>query len=418
MASSPAVPPATPPKGALSGLRILDLSRILAGPWCTQLLADLGADVIKIEKPGAGDDTRRWGPPFLRDRGGAETGESTYYLSANRNKRSVAIDIATPDGQALVRRLLGRCDALVENFKVGDLARYGLAWEQVAEDFPRLVYCSITGFGQTGPYRHRSGYDYLAQGMGGMMSLTGEPDGEPMKVPVAGADLATGMYAATAVLAALRHRDRTGRGQRIDVALLDCQVAWMSYAAQATLVSGVPPRRLGNGHPSIVPYQVFAAADAPLILAVGNDRQFVAFCVFAGRPELADDPRFASNAARVRNRADLTPIVGAIIAARPRRHWLEGLEAIGISAAPVNTLTEALDDPQVRARGMVAMVGHPLSERPVPLVGSPLVLSDTPPAIRRAPPLLGQHTDEVLSEILGLSAEDIAGLRASGAVAG
>ena len=402
--------------GPLAGLVVLDLSRVLAGPWCTQLLADLGADVIKVERPGAGDDTRRWGPPFLVGGDGRETGESTYYLAANRNKRSVAVDLAHPDGRAVIDRLLERADLLVENFKAGDLARYGLAWDQLRPRFPRLVYCSITGFGQTGPYAGRAGYDYLAQAMGGMMSLTGTPEGEPMKVPVANADLVTGMYAAVAVLAALRHRDATGRGQHVDLALLDCQVAWMSYAAEAALVTGEPPRRLGNQHPTIVPYQVFAAADGHLVLAVGNDSQFARFCAVAGRPDLAEDPQFAVNAERVRHRARLIPEIAALVAARPRAWWLEKLEAAGVPAGPVNTLPEALADPQVQARAMVQSIVHPLAPDPVPLVACPIKLSETPPALHRAPPTLGQQTAEVLGE-LGLTAEEITALTAAGAVA-
>ncbi|MGE5505210.1 MAG: CaiB/BaiF CoA transferase family protein [Actinomycetota bacterium] len=403
------------PPGALAGIRVLDLSRVLAGPWCTQILADLGAEVIKVEKPGEGDDTRRWGPPFLTGADGRETGESAYYLSANRNKRSVAVDISRPEGAALVRRLLGSCQVLVENFKVGGLAKFGLSWEALKADFPALVYCSITGFGQTGPYAGRAGYDYLAQGMGGMMSLTGAPDGEPMKIPVANADLVAGMYAAVAILAALRHAERTGKGQQLDVALLDCQVAWMSYAASNCLVSGVAPPRLGNAHPNIVPYQVFACADGHIILAVGNDGQFAKFCAFAGRPELAADPRFATNAARVRHREVLVPLVAGLIAAHDRAHWLAGLEAAGVPAGPVNTLSEALGDAQVQARGLVATVDHPLAPAPVPVLTSPLKLSETPPTLSRPPPVLGQHTDEVLAEA-GLSAAEIADLRADGVV--
>jgi crotonobetainyl-CoA:carnitine CoA-transferase CaiB-like acyl-CoA transferase len=401
---------------ALTGVRVLDLSRVLAGPWCTQTLADLGADVIKVEKPGAGDDTRKWGPPFLKRSDGGDSTESAYYLSANRNKRSLAVDIAAPAGQTLIRRLLASCDVLVENFKVGDLVRYGLSYPQLRAEFPGLVYCSITGFGQNGPYAARAGYDYLAQGMGGMMSLTGEPDGQPMKVPVANADLVTGMYATIAILAALRHRDATGQGQHIDMALLDCQVAWMCYAAENVLVSGAEPQRLGNEHPTIVPYQVFAAADFHLILAVGNDSQFARFCAFAGRPDLAEDDRFCTNAARVRHRDTLIPQVAALIKAHPRAHWLDGLEPLGVPAGPVNTLPQALADPQIAHRGLVATVPHPLAPAPVPVLTSPMHLSATPPRLDRAPPVLGQHSDEILAEF-GMDAAEIARLRGLGVVA-
>ncbi|MBF0306637.1 MAG: CoA transferase [Alphaproteobacteria bacterium] len=396
--------------GALDGLRVLDLSRILAGPSCTQILGDLGADVIKIERPGAGDDTRKWGPPYL-----ADSGESAYYLSANRNKRSVTIDIARPEGQTLLRRLLAGCDVLIENFKVGDLARHGLGYEHLAPEFPRLVYCSITGFGQTGPYAQRAGYDFLAQGMGGMMSLTGEPSGDPVKVGIGNADLLTGMYAAVSVLAALRHRDRTGQGQRIDLALLDAQLAWMTAEAENFLISGQAPKRRGNAHPNIVPYEVFPAADGWLILAVGNDAQFRRFCQFAECPELAEDQRFATNSARVVHREDLIPRLRAILARQSRHHWLIGLEALGVPAGPVNTVPEAFADPQVQARGMRIEMPHPLAAEPVPLVASPIKMSDTPPEYRRAPPVLGQHTDEVLDEF-GLTPAEIAALRAAGVI--
>ncbi|MBF0334903.1 MAG: CoA transferase [Alphaproteobacteria bacterium] len=396
--------------GALDGLRVLDLSRILAGPSCTQILGDLGADVIKIERPGAGDDTRKWGPPYL-----ADSGESAYYLSANRNKRSVTIDIARPEGQTLLRRLLAGCDVLIENFKVGDLARHGLGYEHLAPDFPRLVYCSITGFGQTGPYAQRAGYDFLAQGMGGMMSLTGEPSGDPVKVGIGNADLLTGMYAAVSILAALRHRDRTGQGQRIDLALLDAQLAWMTAEAENFLISGQAPKRRGNAHPNIVPYEVFPAADGWLILAVGNDAQFRRFCQFAECPELAEDQRFATNSARVVHREDLIPRLRAILGRQSRHHWLNGLEALGVPAGPVNTVPEAFADPQIQARGMRIEMPHPLAAEPVPLVASPIKMSDTPPEYRRAPPVLGQHTDEVLDEF-GLAPAEIAALRAAGVI--
>ncbi|WP_142849771.1 CaiB/BaiF CoA-transferase family protein [Telmatospirillum sp. J64-1] len=402
--------------GALEGIRILDLTRVLAGPTCTQVLGDLGADVIKVERPGAGDDTRKWGPPFLKDREGKDTKESAYYLSANRNKRSVAIDITTPEGQDLILRLLEGCDVLVENYKLGNLARYGLGFEQLHARFPRLVYCSITGFGQTGPYAPRAGYDFLAQGMGGMMSLTGDPEGEPVKAGIGNADLLTGMYACVSILAALRHRDRTGQGQHIDCALLDSQVAWMTYEAENYLISGEEPKRRGNAHPNIVPYEVFPAADGFLILAVGNDSQYQKFCAFAGRPDLAEDERYATNTARVKNRATLIPELRSVIARHPRRHWLDGLEKLGVPAGPVNTLPEAFENPQVKARGMRIEMPHALTDKPVPLVASPIKMSATPPGYRHAPPYLGQHTEEILSDLLGLSAEEIARLREKGVV--
>jgi crotonobetainyl-CoA:carnitine CoA-transferase CaiB-like acyl-CoA transferase len=401
----------------LDGVSILDLSRILAGPSCTQLLGDLGADVIKIERPGEGDDTRKWGPPFVVGEGGADTGESAYYLCANRNKRSVAIDIARPEGADLVRRLLAGCHVLVENFKVGGLARYGLAYEQLKEQFPSLVYCSITGFGQTGPYRDRAGYDYLAQGHGGLMSVTGEPDGEPMKVGVAIVDVMCGMYAATGILAALRHAERTGVGQQIDLALLDTQVATMINQATNYLVSGKAPPRLGNQHPNIVPYRVYQAKDGHVILAVGNDTQFRRFCQVAGLPELADDPRFATNRARVRHRAEMDALLPPVMASRTIREWVDELSAVGVPCGPVNTLPDVFADPQVQARGMQVDVPHAVAASgTVPLLGNPLQLSATPVRYEKGPPVLGQDTDEVLAERLALSADELASLRAGGVI--
>lgn len=401
------------PAMSLSGVRILDLSRVLAGPSCTQLLGDLGADVLKIERPGAGDDTRKWGPPYLKDDAGQDTTESAYYLSANRNKRSLGLDIAKPEGQALVRRLLKDCDVLIENFKTGDLARYGLDWESLKAEFPKLVYCSITGFGQDGPYAKLPGYDYLAQGMGGIMSLTGEADGQPMKVAVAISDLMAGMYATVAILAALRHRDRTGEGQRLDISLLDCQVAWLSYQAQNYLTSGALPPRLGNGHPTIVPYQVFEVADGHLILAVGNDGQFAKFCELAGKSEWAADPRFAANRERVKNRDELVPMVAELMKTRSRAEWLAGLAAAGVPAGPVNSIDQVFADPQVRHRGMVCEARHALTQKPVQLVANPIKMSASPPSCRHAPPVLGQHTDDILKNA-GLDAGEIARLRAQG----
>ena len=407
-----------PSPQSLAGVRVLDLSRVLAGPWCTQTLADLGADVIKIERPGSGDDTRGWGPPFLRDRAGGETGESAYYLCANRNKRSLAVDIASSAGQAVIRRLARDCDVVVENFKVGDMARYGLDADSLRTADPRLIYCSITGYGQTGPYARRPGYDFAMQGLGGLMSVTGERDGlpgaGPQKVGVAVADLFTGMYATVAILAALRHRDATGEGQVIDMALLDAQVAMLANLGSQYLVGGSVPHRMGNGHPSIVPYQAFETADGHVILAVGNDGQFARFCAIAGHPEWADDPRFTRNADRVRNREALVPLIAGVMLRRGRAAWLAALEAAGIPCSPVNGIDEVFADPQVRARGLQVDIDHPEQDA-LPMVASPLRLSATPVRYRRAPPMLGQHTEDVLRES-GWSAQEIDELRAQGVV--
>jgi crotonobetainyl-CoA:carnitine CoA-transferase CaiB-like acyl-CoA transferase len=406
------------PPGALDGVRVLDLSRVLAGPWCTQTLADLGADVIKIERPGSGDDTRGWGPPFLKGRDGQETAEAAYYLGTNRNKRSVTIDIARPEGQALVRRLAARCDVFVENFKVGDMARYGLDAETLRAEHRGLVYCSITGFGQTGPYRERAGYDYAVQGMGGLMSVTGErddlPGGGPQKVGVAVADLFTGMYATVAILAALRHREATGEGQAIDMALLDTQVAMLANLGANYLVTGTAPRRVGNAHQNIVPYQVFEAADGHLIVAVGNDGQFAKLCEIAGRPDLSADRRFARNADRVRNRDVLVPMLAAIMRMRPKQEWLSAMEAAKVPCGAINDLAEVFGDPQVQARGMAVPVPHPLSDD-LRLVASPMRLSVTPPTLRRPPPRLGEHTDEVL-EAIGIDAAQRRALKDGGII--
>jgi len=417
-APSPAV------SSPLSGVRVLDLSRVLAGPWCTQTLADLGADVVKVERPlrngQGGDDTRGWGPPFLKDRDGRDTAEAAYYLGTNRNKRSITIDIAQPDGQALIRRMAEHSDVFVENFKVGDMARYGLDAASLLALNPRLVYCSITGFGQTGPYRDRAGYDYAIQGMGGLMSVTGPsraeidddaPGGGPQKVGVAVADLFTGMYATTAILAALRHRDATGQGQAIDMALLDTQVAMLANLGANYLTTGVAPQRAGNAHQNIVPYQVFEVADGHMILAVGNDGQFAKFCEVAGRRELANDPRFARNADRVRHRATLVPLLADVMKRRPRADWLAALEAAKVPCGPINDLADVFDDPQVLERGMTIELPHPLAQT-VRLVASPMKFTRTPVQYRRAPPLLGEHTDEVLRE-MGLGAQEIAALRNS-----
>jgi crotonobetainyl-CoA:carnitine CoA-transferase CaiB-like acyl-CoA transferase len=404
---------------ALSGVRILDLSRVLAGPWCTQTLADLGADVIKVERPGNGDDTRAWGPPYLKDEQGQDTSETAYFLGTNRNKRSIAIDIAKPEGQALIRELAGSVDVLVENFKVGDLARYGLDAQQLLNQYPGLVICSITGFGQTGPYQARAGYDYAIQGMGGLMSVTGErddrPGGGPQKVGVAVVDLFTGMYATVAILAALRHRDATGQGQVIDLALFDTQLAMLANLGASYLSSGQAPTRLGNAHQNIVPYQVFEASDGHLILAVGNDGQFAKFCEIAGHPEWAADPRFAKNSDRVRHRETLVPMVAEVMRLRPRQDWLHALESAKVPGGAINNVAEAFSDPQAQARGAAVSLPHPLSDQ-LRVVANPIKLSATPVQYRQAPPLLGQHTVELLQEA-GLSAGRIAALRQAGVIA-
>ena len=390
----------------LDGVRVLDLTRVLAGPWATQNLADLGAEVIKIERPGEGDDTRKWGPPFLKDREGRDTRDAAYYLAANRGKKSVTLDIACTDGQAIARRLAAACDVVVENFKVGDLARYGLDYASLREGHEGLVYCSITGFGQDGPYRDRPGYDFMIQGLGGLMSVTGErdglPGGGPQKVGVAVADLFTGMYATSAIVAALFHRERTGEGQHIDLALLDAQVAMLANLSAAFLASGRVPGRMGNAHQAIVPYQVFRAADAFLIVAVGNDGQFARFCEVAGLDALPADPRFAGNPGRVAHREELVAIIAERLATRPAAEWLARLEAAQVPCGPINDLAQVFDDPQVIHRGMVATLPHPVAGE-VRVVANPIRFSATPARSERAPPLLGQHTREVLGGLLGLA---------------
>ncbi|MDW8480223.1 MAG: CaiB/BaiF CoA-transferase family protein [Xanthomonadales bacterium] len=401
----------------LAGLLVLDLSRILAGPWCTQLLADLGARVIKVEKPGEGDDTRRWGPPFLTDVAGRSTAEAAYYLACNRGKESLALDLARPEGQAIARELAARADVLVENFRPGALARYRLDAASLRALNPRLVYCSITGFGHSGPYASRPGYDAAIQALGGLMSITGERDGlpgaGPQKVGVAVADLMAGMYAATAILAALRARDREGRGCHLDVSLLDCQVAWLANQAANYLVGGVVPRREGTAHPNIVPYQAFACADGHLMLAVGNDAQFARFAAVAGHPEWATDPRFATNPARVAHREPLVAAIAEVLRARPRAAWLAELERAEVPAAPIQDLAEVFADPQVRARAMTLELEHPLG--PLRLVRQPVLFDGEAPTSARPPPRLGEHTAAVLGE-LGLAPEAIAALRAAGIV--
>jgi crotonobetainyl-CoA:carnitine CoA-transferase CaiB-like acyl-CoA transferase len=386
-------------KGPLDGILVLDLTRILAGPYMTQLLGDYGAEVIKIERPGTGDDTRRWGPPFVKDAEGRDTTESAYYLCANRNKRSLAVDLSTPEGAGIVRRLAARADVLAENFRPGSLKKFGLDYESLRRVNPRLIYCSISGWGQTGPNRDKPGYDLMAQGFGGIMSLTGEPDGEPMKVGVAVADVVCGLYAATAILAALHHRERTGKGQHIDIALMDTQVSWLVNAGLYYLVSGEEPPRLGNAHPNIVPYQVFACADGHVIVAVGNDAQFARFCEIIGMPALARDPRFATNAARVRNRNALIPLLAERLRTMARDDIVARLEAAGVPAGPVNRLSDVFASGQVAARGMKIAMPHPLAgEGEVSLIGNPVKFSETPVTYRYPPPLCGEHTRQLLRE--------------------
>ncbi|HEX4241556.1 MAG TPA: CaiB/BaiF CoA-transferase family protein [Steroidobacteraceae bacterium] len=405
--------------GALSHLTVLDLSRVLAGPWCGQILADLGADVIKVERPGAGDDTRGWGPPFLRDPEGRESADAAYYLCANRNKRSLTVDFTTPEGQSIIKSLARQSDVVLENFKVGGLAAYGLDYESLRADHPELVYCSITGFGQTGPYAPRAGYDLLVQAMGGMMSVTGrgddEPGGGPQRAGVAVTDLFTGFYATIGILAALAHRDRTQVGQHIDIGLLDVQVACLANQAMNYLVSGTPPRRHGNAHPNLVPYQDFPTSDGYVLVAVGNDGQFARFCAVLRLPELVADPRFATNRDRVTNRAELIPMLCAVTVTNTTGHWAAALERVGVPAGPINSLDAVFADPQVRARHMRIELPHPVAGS-VPLVASPLNLSETPVAYRRAPPTLGADSAAILRERLEMSDAAIAALKAKGII--
>jgi crotonobetainyl-CoA:carnitine CoA-transferase CaiB-like acyl-CoA transferase len=414
----PATPATTSPlPTALGHIRVLDLSRVLAGPWCSQNLADLGADVIKIERPEVGDDTRAWGPPYARDADGNNTTEAAYYLSANRGKRSITVDIASAEGQALLRELASHCDVVLENFKVGHLKRYGLDYDTLKAIKPDLVYCSVTGFGQDGPYAHRPGYDFLIQGMGGLMSITGErddlPGGGPQKAGVAITDLMTGMYATVAVLAALTHRDRTGEGQHIDMALLDVQVAMLANMGSNYLNSGKPPKRMGNAHANIVPYQTFACADGHIIVATGNDSQYQKFIEVGQRPELGTDPRFVSNPLRVKHRDILVPLLAEMVMTKTRAEWIDQLEAAGVPCGPINDIGDVFDNPQVKARGVAIDMAHPSAGK-VTLVRSPMRLSATPTSAHRAPPMLGQHTDEVLREVLGRTDEQIAQLREGG----
>lgn len=392
----------------LKGVRVLDLSRVLAGPYCSMMLGDLGADVIKVEKPGEGDETRAWGPPNAG-------GESAYYLCVNRNKRSITVDMKKPEGQEIIRKLAEKSDVLIENYKVGTLQRIGLGYEDLKKTNPRLIYCSITGFGQNGPYKDRPGYDFIIQGMGGIMSITGEPEGPPMKVGVAIVDITAGLFACSAILAALYHRERTGKGQYIDIALLDSVVAWLANVGSNYLISGELPKRYGNAHPNIVPYEPFKTKDGTYIaVGVGNDRQWQVFCKIIGLEDLAKDPRFATNPQRVVNRKELIPIIAKKMLEKTSEEWLEELEKNKIPCGPINTLDRVFSDPQVRARQMVVEIPHPTAGS-VKLVASPMKFSDTPCTVDRHPPLLGEHTEEVLSE-LGYSGEEIARLREKGVI--
>ena len=409
--------------GPLKGLRILDMSRILAGPTCTQVLGDLGADVIKIERPGVGDDTRKWGPPYVKDSDENDTSESAYYLSSNRNKRSLTLDITKIAGHQIIRELVGKCDVLIENYKVGGLKKYGLDYTALKADFPDLIYCSITAFGQTGPKSHRLGYDFVIQAMGGIMSVTGEPDGSPMKVGVGIADVMCGMYAAVSILAAVRHRDQSensssgGNGQHIDLSLLDSQAAWLINSGSNYLTSGENQYRLGNAHPNLVPYQVFQTSDSFFVLAVGNEIQFQKFCEFAGAPELSEDSRFKSNASRVKNRKILAQMINELTQCNSTQFWLEGLEKLQVPCGPVNTIEEVFNDPQIKHREMEISLPHPLSGKgDVSLIGSPVKMSATPVSYRNAPPTLGQHTNEILAEILGMDEDECRDLAKKGVI--
>ncbi|MGA4472560.1 CaiB/BaiF CoA transferase family protein [Ectopseudomonas chengduensis] len=405
--------------GALSHIRVLDLSRVLAGPWAGQIFGDLGAEVIKVERPGSGDDTRHWGPPYIKDAEGNDSREAAYFQSANRNKQSLTLDFTQPEGQRLVRELVAQCDVLLENFKVGGLVAYGLDYESLRAINPRLIYCSITGFGQSGPYAKRAGYDFMIQGLGGLMSLTGRPEGEegagPMKVGVALTDILTGLYATVGVLAALNQREQSGVGQHIDVALLDVQVACLANQAMNYLATGVSPKRLGNAHPNIVPYQDFPSADGNFILAVGNDGQFRKFCEVAGIANFADDPRFVTNKARVAHRAELIPLLRQATVFKTTAQWIEQLEKAGVPCGPINDLQQVFADPQVQARGLRLDLPNALGSS-TPQVASPLRLSATPVAYRSAPPLLGQHTEALLQRLLGMSETQIAELREAGVI--
>jgi len=409
--------------GPLSHIRVLDLSRVLAGPWAGQNLADLGAEVIKIERPGSGDDSRAFGPPWIKDREGRDTKDSAYYTSANRGKKSVTVNIAKPEGQRIVREFAKLSDVLIENYKYGDLPRYGLGYDDLKKINPRLIYCSVTGFGQTGPYRERPGYDFMIQGMGGMMSVTGEPDDEangkagggPQRAGVPVADIITGMYASIAICAALAHRAETGAGQHLDLALLDSQIALLAYQNTNYFATGKPPKRIGNLHPNIVPYQPFRTKDGSVILACGNDNLYRKFCEAAGCAELADDARFASNGKRVENRTELTRLLQALFAKKTTREWVELLEAAGVANGPINDVAQVFEEPQVKARGVRIELEHAVAGK-LPLVASPMRFSATPLEYRLAPPVLGEHTDETLRSVLKLGDAEIARLRAEGVI--
>jgi len=405
--------------GALSHIRVLDLSRVLAGPWCSQNLADLGAEVIKVERPGIGDDTRHWGPPFVKDAQGQDTAETTYFACINRNKRSITVNLSKPEGQEIIRQLVLESDVLIENYKVGDLAKYGLDYASLRQIKPNLIYCSITGFGQTGPYAHRPGYDYIVQGMGGFMSVTGEadgfPGGSPQKAGVAIADLFTGMYASSAILAAVIHRDRTGEGQMIDMALLDTQVAMMANVASAYLSTDEVPRRWGNTSPIVVPYQTFPTSDGWMIVAVGNDSQFRHFVKVGGEEYLADNPRFSENPLRVQHRAELVPLLEAMTRKKTKAQWISLLDEIGVPCGPINNMKEVFANEQVQARKLAISVPHDTAGT-MKLVASPIRMSATPTEIRTAPPTLGQHTNEILREYLKLDNKAIQALHKQGVV--
>ena len=403
----------------LSHIRVLDLSRVLAGPWASQNLADLGAEVIKIERPGAGDDTRGWGPPWFKDKEGKDTTDSSYFLSCNRGKKSMTLDISKPEGQQIVRELAAKCDVLLENYKVGTLARYGLGYEQLHAINPRLIYCSITGFGQSGPYAPRPGYDFVFQGMGGLMSITGErdelPGGGPMKVGIAITDILTGMYASLAISAAITHVERGGGGQYIDVALLDSMVAFNANQISGYLVAGKIPKRYGNAHPNVVPYQAFPCRDGHIILAVGNDSQFASFCKVAGRPELAEDERFRMMSGRIVNRDALIPLVAALMQQRDMHEWISVLESANVPCGPINKMQQVFEDPQVQHRGLKVEIPNPAGA-PCPTVASPMRFSETPVEYTVPPPTLGQHTQQILQDLLGKDSGTVDALVAKGIV--